>query len=155
MNYHILAVGKLRDRSVAALCEEYARRLNRGGTSLVVEEVRQEQGASEAQRVIERESARLREHVPKGAFLVALDPTGEAVSSEELAARLERLGLEGRSRVAFLIGGALGLERSLVKEAGWVLSLSRMTFPHELARLILIEQLYRADSILRGEPYHK
>ncbi len=155
MNYHLLAVGKLRDRSVVSLCEEYAKRLNRGGTNLVVEEVRQEQKVSEPLRVIERESARLRERVPKGAFLVALDPAGEAVSSEELAARLERLGLEGRSRVAFLIGGALGLERALVKEADWSLSLSRMTFPHELARLIFLEQLYRADSILRGEPYHK
>jgi 23S rRNA (pseudouridine1915-N3)-methyltransferase len=154
MNFHILAVGKLRDQSVSALCSEYLRRLSRGG-ALAIDEVREERGSGEDKRIIERESERLREKIPHGAYVVALDPSGENCSSEELAARIEHLALSGRSRFTFMIGGPLGLDKKLVQSADWVLSLSRMTFPHELARLVLLEQLYRADSIMRGEPYHK
>ncbi len=154
MNFHLLTVGKLRDRSIAALCSEYEKRLNRGGT-LIIDEVREERGAGDDKRIIERECGRLREKIPHGAYVVALDPRGDSCSSEELAARFEHLALAGRSRLTFVIGGPLGLERQFVQSADWVLSLSRMTFPHELARLILLEQLYRADSITRGEPYHK
>ena len=93
--------------------------------------------------------------IPDNAYTVALDREGESCGSEELSRKLARLGVGGKSRIAFVIGGAFGLGRSVIERADWRLSLSRMTFPHEMARLILVEQVYRALTIIRGEEYHK
>ncbi len=105
--------------------------------------------------VIEKESTELLAAVPAGLDVVLLDRRGEAWTSEQLAAYFEEHAVHGTAGVAFLIGGPLGASDSLRSSASRVLSLSRFTLPHELARLVLVEQIYRAGTIRRGEPYHK
>lgn len=124
---------------------------------LEVVEVREEKARKglPVEQVKSTESARLLERVPGGAEVVALTRTGESWSSTRLARYLEALALHGRAGAAFVIGGAFGLSDELVERAQQRLSLSAMTMPHELARLVLAEQLYRAGTISRGEPYHK
>lgn len=105
--------------------------------------------------VLREEEARLRAAAPSGHDLVALTRSGETWSSERLAGYLEELAVQGANGAAFLIGGASGLSGELLGGARFRLSLSDMTLPHDLARLVLAEQLYRAGTIVRGEPYHK
>jgi 23S rRNA (pseudouridine1915-N3)-methyltransferase len=105
--------------------------------------------------VREAEAERLRGAAPSGHQLIALTRAGESWTSEELAKHLQDLALHGAGGVAFLVGGAAGLADGLVRECRHQLSLSHMTMPHDLARLVLAEQLYRAGTIVRGEPYHK
>lgn len=122
--------------------------------SLEIRPQRLAQGVDES-LVIEKESTDLSAAVPTGLEVVAVDRRGEAWTSEQMAAYFEGQAVEGRPGAAFLIGGALGLSESLCSSASKVLSLSRFTLPHELARLVLVEQIYRAGTIRRGEPYHK
>ncbi|HMA45183.1 MAG TPA: 23S rRNA (pseudouridine(1915)-N(3))-methyltransferase RlmH [Gemmatimonadales bacterium] len=139
MRYHVVAVGRLRQAGLRATCDEYLKRLRRYA------------------RVEEREvknEARLSEVISGEARLVALSRRGEAWSSVELARRTAAWDLDGRE-VAFAIGGAAGLPAALLRRAERIWSLSPLTFPHELARVILLEQLYRAFTIRRGEPYHR
>ena len=135
---------------------EYERRAARYWTVAAVE-VREERASKSmtTQAVQQAESARLMQKLPEGCESIALTRDGEGWSSSRLAQYLERLALESKQGAAFLIGGAFGLSDELVKQADRRLSLSAMTLPHELARLVLAEQLYRAGTILRGEPYHK
>lgn len=108
-----------------------------------------------ADQVMEAEGERLLARVPAGAEIVALDPGGTTWTSEQLAAHLQALGVSAHPGMALVIGGAFGLSNAVLSQAGRRLSLSRMTLPHDLARLVITEQLYRAGTILRGEPYHK
>jgi 23S rRNA (pseudouridine1915-N3)-methyltransferase len=135
----ILAVGKMRDKHMAALCEEYVLRARR---HLPVEIVEVEDDAALAKRL------------PARAELIALEPGGDAWTTEELAKHLEHQMVHGAQTIAFVIGGALGLPKAVVAKASRRLSLSNLTLPHRLARVVLCEQLYRAMSIIRGEPYH-
>jgi 23S rRNA (pseudouridine1915-N3)-methyltransferase len=155
MKVTLLAVGRP-GRLYAEAIAEYERRARRYWTLEVVEvkEERAGRGRTAAQ-VRATESARLLERVPAGAEVVALTREGEPWSSVQLARYLERLALEARAGAAFLIGGALGLGEEGLHEVPQRLSLSSLTLPHELARLLLTEQLYRAGTIVRGEPYHK
>lgn len=151
----LLAVGRP-GRLFAEAIAEYERRARRYW-ALELVEVREERagrGKTEAQ-IRASESARLLERVPAGLEIVALTRQGAAWSSVDLARHLERLALEARPGVAFLIGGALGLAEESLALVQRRISLSPLTLPHELARLLLIEQLYRAGTIIRGEPYHK
>lgn len=107
------------------------------------------------ERALEEEALQVGRFIRDGAHLILLAAEGKMLSSEELALYLERLQMEGKSKVDFVIGGPLGLAGSLKKKGDLKLSLSRLTFPHRLARLILLEQLYRCFKIIRGEPYHK
>ncbi len=106
-------------------------------------------------QVMADEGERLLARVPDGAKVIVLHRTGEARSSEALADYLGEAGLRGTQAVTFLVGGAYGTSAAVLKRADLALSLSAMTLPHELARLVLTEQIYRAGTILRGEPYHK
>ncbi len=155
MNITLLTVGKLREPALRELCQDYLGRICRYGNRVEVVEVREEPGRLGPALVMSREAERLRARVPEGACRIALDRAGEESDSPGLAGWLERLAGQGGHRAAFIIGGAFGLERSLVESCDRVLCLSRLTFPHELARLVLLEQLYRACTIQRGEPYHK
>lgn len=101
------------------------------------------------------EAERIRAVVPAGTDMIALTRTGATWSSHELAQYLNQLGISGGAGATFIIGGAYGLDRQLLRDARHQLSLSSMTLPHEMARLVLAEQLYRAGTIIRGEPYHK
>jgi 23S rRNA (pseudouridine1915-N3)-methyltransferase len=139
MRYHVVAVGRLKNAALRAACDEYLSRLQHY-TRVEEREVKEE--------------ARLSAAVPGEARLVALSRGGEPWSSTELAQRTGRWDQEGRD-VAFAIGGADGLSPALVERAEVVWSLSALTFPHELARVLVLEQLYRAFTIRRGEPYHR
>jgi 23S rRNA (pseudouridine1915-N3)-methyltransferase len=135
----VLAVGKMRDRRMAALCDDY---LGRARRHLPVEVVEVDDGPALARRV------------PADAQVVALDPEGDLWTTAELGAYIERHMVHGTRTVVFLIGGADGLPPDLVRRAAARLSLSRMTLPHRLARVVVCEQIYRALTIIRGEPYH-
>lgn len=149
----VLAVGKIKDRNLSALCAEYEKRLSRYARVEVVE-VRDSRGAN-ADVARAREGEVLAKKLRKSATLVALTREGRAMSSTELAGWLESEANAGRSRVTFCIGGPSGLAPSIIKRARLRLSLSEMTFTHEMARVVLLEQLYRAMTIRQGEPYHR
>ena len=154
MKIRVVCVGKPRERALVGLHDGYAERIRRLGVeyeSKSVAEVRAE-GRYSDDHVRERESRALLEACEGKGELIALDRTGRLMSSEELAAGLERWAV---SRAQILVGGPLGHHSSLLREAGHVWSLSPLTFPHELARVIVAEQLYRALTIRRGLPYHK
>jgi 23S rRNA (pseudouridine1915-N3)-methyltransferase len=154
MTFHVVAVGRLRDAAVRAVCDDYRRRLARAG-GVTVHEVAEAGRRGTTPAVTRRiEAEHLRTACPDRATLVALTRGGRARSSEQFA-ELVRRWRETPRDVAFLIGGAHGLADALIADADLALSLSPMTLPHELARLVLFEQLYRAGTILRGEPYHK
>jgi len=135
----VLAVGKLRDRHVAALCDDYLLRARR---HLPVEVVEPEDDAALARRW------------PASGETIALELGGVSWTTEELAGQIERRMTRGTRSLTFVIGGADGIPAPLSAKANLRLSLSAMTLPHRLARLVLCEQIYRALTIIRGEPYH-
>ena len=158
MNVTILAVGKLKDRFFEEGCGEYAKRLARYCT-LAVREAADEKAPEnlsprEEEQVKEREGKRLLNLLDPKDHVIALTVTGKAYTSEAMAARIGRLRDEGKN-VSFLIGGSLGLSKEAVDRADEELSLSQLTLPHRLARLVLLEQLYRSFKILHHETYHK
>lgn len=151
MRLVIIAVGRARKGPEAALFASYAKRIR---APLRLVEVEDRRPASPAERVA-REGALIRQRIGESARVVALDQRGEALSSEQLADRLGRWADEGAGEVCFLIGGADGLAPELAADADLVLSLGPMTWPHLLARAMLCEQIYRAEAILAGHPYHR
>jgi 23S rRNA (pseudouridine1915-N3)-methyltransferase len=159
MEITILAIGTVRERAVAKAISEYEKRLS-AYTSISIRdllEVPYRESFSEAQKeqVKRREGAGILSALHRGSHLIALDVAGTQLSSEELAGYLHELMVSGTSSFTFAIGGSLGLAPEVLGQAQLRLSLSRMTFPHQLARLILVEQLYRAFKIMRKETYHK
>jgi 23S rRNA (pseudouridine1915-N3)-methyltransferase len=154
MQFVVAVVGKPRDANLAGAIREYETRAGRYWP-LEVHEVREEPARSgSADLVREREGERLLSAIPSAALVVACDLTGRAMTSEEFAAWLQQLRERARD-VAIAIGGALGLGNIVKQRAASSISLAPWTLPHEVARLILAEQLYRAGTIMRGEPYHK
>ncbi|GMK43799.1 MULTISPECIES: 23S rRNA (pseudouridine(1915)-N(3))-methyltransferase RlmH [Paenibacillus] len=159
MHIQIASVGKLKEKYLVQGIAEYAKRLG-PYVKLTLTEVPDEKApetmspAEEAQ-VREREGERLLAQLKPDAHVVALAIGGELWSSEDLADQLDKLATYGRSHVAFVIGGSTGLAPAVLQRAQQKLSFGRMTLPHQLMRLVLIEQIYRAVKINRGEPYHK
>jgi len=139
MRYHVVAVGRMRDAALRAACDRYLKRLRRY-TKVEEREVKAE--------------ARILDAVAEGSCLVALAEQGDQWTSAQLADWTARWELEGRD-VTFALGGAEALPAPVLRGAERIWSLSRLTFPHELARVVLYEQLYRAYTIRRGEPYHR
>lgn len=159
MKFQIITVGKLKEKYLKDGIAEYLKRLQRYAT-VEIEEVADEQtpdGASvmEEQQIKAKEAQRIQKHIKDGTYLIALAIEGKAFTSEQLAEQIECLGLNGKSHVTMVIGGSLGLDHSILKQADLLLSFSKLTFPHQLMRLILVEQLYRSYRIIKGEPYHK
>ena len=156
MQIMLLAVGKCRKPYLREGVSDYINRIRRYA-SLEHIELREERtprkGATPSGLC--REGERILRSLPENAFLVALDPTGDTCSSDALARRIQRIGIEGMRRIVFVVGGPSGLSSPVIQRADWRLSLSSFTFPHEIARLILLEQIYRAFTITRGEPYHR
>lgn len=154
MRILVVAVGKLKEPHFRAAADEYLKRLRPYADVRVIEVADQDLAKGEAAaRRAEAESV-LRA-LPEGAHVIALDARGTQRTSEEFAERLSDLALEGRSTVAFVVGGSAGLDASVIVRADETLSLGAMTFPHQLARVVLLEQIYRAFRIARGEPYHR
>ena len=159
MKITVLAVGKIKERFYTDAVSEYAKRLSRYCRLEIVEvaDEKTPDGAGEAmeRQIKEKEGERLLSHIKDNMYVIALAIEGKARSSEELSGRLDNLGLQGNSDIAFVIGGSLGLSEAVLKRADEALSFSRMTFPHQLMRVILLEQIYRSFKIQHGEPYHK
>ena len=151
----IIAVGKDKERWVTEGCEHFGKLLSRFARIewIIIPAVRVSAALTPSQ-IRQREAARIRRELEKG-LRVALSDRGEKCDSAAFAARLENFQTRCQGIINFLIGGAYGLDKAILKEADVVLSLSPMTFSHQLVRLILLEQLYRAFSILHGSDYHK
>ena len=159
MQINILAVGRLKERYLQEAQAEYLRRLTSYAKVNVVE-VADESIPERASQVFEekikvREAERLVKHIQPGSYVVVLDREGSQMYSESFAEYLADLGLQGKSQVVFVIGGSLGLSDTILQSAHHRLSFSKMTFPHQMMRVILLEQVYRAFKIIRGEPYHR
>lgn len=154
MRVLIVAVGRLKERHWREAAEEYLKRLRPYATVEVVEIPDRDVSADEP-RALRAEADGILKALPESAHVVVLEPGGLQQSSEGLAAWMELAGVEGRSTIAFVVGGAAGLDVSVLKRANERLSLGPMTFPHQLARVILLEQVYRGFRIMRGEPYHR
>lgn len=152
MQLVLLSVGRLRDYYREA-ADDYARRIGHYA-EFAEREIREASRAGSVERQRDEEARRLRDKSPAGAVLVALARTGQPWSSEELAHRLSAWQHTGRP-VALAIGGSFGLDPMFIRDAAHSWSLGPITLPHELARVVVLEQLYRGFTILRGEPYHK
>ncbi|HEX9727656.1 MAG TPA: 23S rRNA (pseudouridine(1915)-N(3))-methyltransferase RlmH [Gemmatimonadales bacterium] len=154
MRIRVVAVGRVRDAGLRAVCDDFLRRASRTLTVDVVEvpEAGRRGGSPAGTRKLEGE--RLGARIPSGALTVGLTRTGRRLSSAAFADQVGRWR-DGARDVALLLGGAYGLDGALLERCQVRLSLSPLTLPHELARLVLLEQLYRSGTILRGEPYHK
>ena len=159
MNIDIVCVGKVKERYLRDAIDEYRKRLSRFAKIDIVEvaDEKTPEHASDAlnEQIKEKEGERILKHLKGDAFVVALAIEGDQLTSEQLAARIAQWGLHGVSRLQFVIGGSLGLDPRVLARADMLLSFSKMTFPHQLMRVILLEQLYRAFKINAHEPYHK
>ena len=159
MSAAILCVGKMKDKAYREMADEYLKRLGRYGKyeEIEIPDLPEPAGNSPAleEQVKTREGEALLGKIRPGDRVIAMTIEGKQRSSEELAKRLEELRTGGISRVVFVIGGSLGLGSNVLARADEELSMSRMTFPHRLARVMLLEQLYRAEKINAGERYHK
>lgn len=159
MQIQIIAVGKLKEKYLVQGIAEYTKRLGAYAKVQFVEvadeKAPERLSAAEEAQVKEREGERILAALKQDTYVVALAIGGAGWSSEKLAAELDRLATNGRSSIAFVIGGSLGLSDTVLARADQLLSFSAMTFPHQLVRLMLVEQVYRAFRINRGEPYHK
>lgn len=159
MHIRIISVGRIKERFLQDGIHEYEKRLRPYAKIQIVEIPEEKRPASAAPPVeraaMAKEGERILAAIPDGTFVVALDVGGEDWSSTALAEALSRWELAGNNQIAFIIGGDLGLAPVIHSRSNLRLSLSRMTFTHPMARLLLIEQIYRAFRILRGEPYHK
>lgn len=159
MKITILAVGKLKEKYLSEGIKEYLKRMT-PYAKVDIQEIPDEpcpENASPAteDQVRQKEADRLLKKLRPNTFVIVLDPRGTMHSSEEMAANLQTLALNGRSDITFIIGGSVGLAPSVVERADMLLSFSKLIFPHQLMRLMLLEQVYRWFKIMKGEPYHK
>lgn len=159
MKITILCVGKVKEKFYRDAIEEFAKRLSRYCKLEIVEvsDEKTEEQASETEirLVKEKEGERLLKNIKDDAYVITLCIDGKQLDSEELSEKIEKLGIQGTSHIYFVIGGSLGLADAVVKRADYKLSFSKMTFPHQLMRVILLEQIYRSYRIMNNEPYHK
>ena len=155
----ILCVGKLKEKFYAEAVAEYSKRLKRHCTLEIIElpesRLPEDPSPAEIRQALAAEAALIEARLPKGGALIAMCIEGKELSSPALAEKVEQFGLSGASQLTFLIGGSVGLDAALKQKADLRLSMSPMTFPHHLARIMLLEQIYRAYQILSGSRYHK
>ena len=154
MRLTIIAVGRLKERYWREAADEYLKRLGPYATVRAVEIDDRDSGRDQT-RALAEEGADILRAIPEGAHVITLEIGGKQRSSEQFAARLAELALDGRSSVAFVVGGSVGLSADVLKRADERMSFGAMTLPHNMARVVLLEQIYRAFRINRGEPYHK
>ncbi|MCM3013760.1 23S rRNA (pseudouridine(1915)-N(3))-methyltransferase RlmH [Bacillus subtilis] len=159
MNINIVTIGKLKEKYLKQGIEEYTKRLSAYAKIDIIElpdEKAPENLSDQDMKIIkDKEGDRILAKISTDAHVIALAIEGKMKTSEELADTIDNLATYGKSKVTFVIGGSLGLSDAVMKRADEKLSFSKMTFPHQLMRLILVEQIYRAFRINRGEPYHK
>lgn len=159
MKITLVTVGKIKEKFYSDAIAEYVKRLSRY-CKLDIIQVADEKTPDSASETVERqirekEGERILSSIKDGSYVVALAIEGEMVDSVRLSEKISALGVGGTSQIVFVIGGSLGLSDAVLKRADYKLSFSRMTFPHQLMRVILLEQIYRSFRIMNGEPYHK
>ncbi|WP_203364010.1 23S rRNA (pseudouridine(1915)-N(3))-methyltransferase RlmH [Bacillus sp. REN10] len=159
MNISIITVGKLKEKYLKQGIDEYTKRLSAYAKIEIIEvadeKAPEELSPIEMEQVKNKEGERILAKISPDTHVIALAIEGKMKTSEELAKQLDQLATYGKSKIAFVIGGSLGLGKDVMQRANDTLSFSKMTFPHQLMRLILVEQVYRSFRINRGEPYHK
>lgn len=155
----VLCVGKLKEKFYIDAAAEYVKRLQRHCKLELIELPEQrlpdDPSPAEIQKALRTEGDAIREKLPKGGAVITLCIEGRPCSSEELSRRMAEFGVQGKTQLTFLIGGSVGLDEDLKRQADWRLSMSSMTFPHHMARIMLLEQIYRAYQIAGGTKYHK
>ena len=159
MKVTILCVGKIKEKFYRDAIAEYEKRLSRY-CKLEIVEVADEKTPDNASESVElqikeKEAERMEKYIKDGAYVIALAIEGKQLDSVELSGKVEQLGTSGVSHIIFVIGGSLGLSEKILKRADFKLSFSKMTFPHQLMRVVLLEQIYRSYRIMNHEPYHK
>jgi len=159
MKISIITVGKLKEKYLKQGIDEYLKRLSAYAKVEIIEvadeKAPEHLSEAEMEEVKRKEGERILSHLSEDTYIITLEISGRMLNSEQLAAKIDELGTYGKSKLAFIIGGSLGLSKEVQNRSDLALSFSKMTFPHQLMRLILLEQIYRAYRINRGEPYHK
>ena len=159
MKISVLTVGKIKEKYLRDAIAEYSKRLSRY-CKLEIIEVSDEKTPDNASETVEeairnKEGERLLKYIRDDAFVITLEIAGEQLTSEKFAEKINTLVIWGTSHIKFVIGGSIGLGKEVLKRSDYALSFSKMTFPHQLMRVILLEQIYRSYRIISGEPYHK
>lgn len=159
MKITVITVGKIKEKYLKDAIAEYSKRLSKY-CKLEIIEVADEKTPDNASEVVEdsirsKEAERILKYVKDDAYVITLEIGGKQLSSEELADKIDKLGVQGTSHIIFIIGGSIGLGKEVLNKSNYALSFSKMTFPHQLMRVILLEQVYRSYRIISNEPYHK
>ena len=159
MKITVITVGKIKEKYLKDEIAEYTKRLSKY-CKLEIVEVADEKTPDNASETVEetirsKEAERILKYIKDDAFIVTLEINGKQLSSEELADKIDKLGIQGTSHIIFVIGGSIGLGKEVLVKSNYALSFSKMTFPHQLMRVVLLEQIYRSYRIINGEPYHK
>lgn len=159
MKITLITVGKIKEKYLKDAIAEYSKRLSKY-CKLEIVEVADEKTPEQASAVVEdgireKEGERILKYVKEDAYVITLEIGGKMLTSEELAKEIDTLGIQGKSHIIFIIGGSIGLGKNVLKRSNYALSFSKMTFPHQLMRVILLEQIYRSYRIIHKEPYHK
>lgn len=155
----VIAVGKIKEKFYSDAISEYSKRLSKY-CKLEIVQVADEKTAEncsdvEADIVKKKEAERILKHISDDAFVITLEILGKQLDSVSLADKINQLGIKGISHIVFVIGGSLGLHKSVSDRSDFKLSFSKMTFPHQLMRVVLLEQIYRSYRIINNQPYHK
>ncbi|MCT4596655.1 MAG: 23S rRNA (pseudouridine(1915)-N(3))-methyltransferase RlmH [Vallitalea sp.] len=159
MRITLITVGKIKEKYLKMAIDEYSKRLSKY-CKLEIIEVMDEKAPekmSVSQEIIvkDKEGDKILKYVKESSYVITLEIEGKNLTSEQLASKINQLGIEGKSHITFIIGGSIGLSEKVMKRSNYQLSFSKMTFPHQLMRVILLEQIYRSFRINNGEPYHK
>ena len=159
MKITLITVGKIKEKYLRDAVAEYSKRLSRY-CKLEIIEVADEKTPDQASETVEeniraKEGERILKYIRDDMYVITLEIGGRMLSSEEFAEKIETLGVQGKSSITFVIGGSIGLGKEVLKRSDYALSFSKMTFPHQLMRVVLLEQVYRGYRIISGEPYHK
>ena len=159
MKITVLTVGKIKEKYLRDAIAEYTKRLSRYRKLEIIEvadEKTPDNASENAEEMIrQKEAERLLKYIREDAYLITLEIGGKQLTSEEFSEKIEKLGIQGNSHIIFVIGGSIGIGKAVLEKSDYALSFSKMTFPHQLMRVILLEQIYRGYRIMSGEPYHK
>ncbi len=159
MKITLITVGKIKEKYLKDAIDEYSKRLSKY-CKLEIVEVADEKTPDNASEITEnairaKEAERILKYIKDDAYVITLEIGGKQLTSEELSEKIDKLGVQGTSHIMFVIGGSIGLGTEVLSRSDYALSFSKMTFPHQLMRVILLEQIYRSYRIIHGEPYHK
>lgn len=159
MRITVITVGKIKEKYLRDAIVEYSKRLSKYCKLEILEvadeKIPENAGENLENQIRDKEGDRILKYVKEDAYVITLEILGKQLTSEELSSKIENLGVQGVSHIVFIIGGSIGLGKDVMKRSDYALSFSKMTFPHQLMRVILLEQIYRSYRIMNGEPYHK